>query len=60
MAITSMAMLRKKTGMVIFVGMADRLVIIAMHMAPIAIPQSVMLLLPDTINNTVAGESTQP
>ena len=56
----SISTLKKKTGIVIRVGMAARLLISAIAKAPIVIPQNTKLLPPRKILNTVIGASTQP
>ncbi len=61
-AITAISIrtLRKKTGMVILVGIAARLTISDKAIPPISIPQKIMLLPAKAIANTVIGANTQP
>ena len=57
---TSTNTLIKKTGMVILVGIADRLAISAAAIDPIATPHNKILLLPSTIAASVIGVNTHP
>ena len=56
----SISMLKKKTGIVIFVGMAARLLINAIAIAPMVIAKYIILFPPRKTANTVIGASIQP
>ena len=58
--VRSISILKKKTGMVIFVGIAARLVINYIAMAAIERPQSTILFPPKKTAKRVNGVSTQP